>query len=342
MTSRRSSGSMQTASVVEPTRSANITVTWRRSAVSWVFGSVTATGIEDGASGAAVRAAIAFSSFLRWPSDATPMSLRSSFVSRPSSSPSMSLARKISAYWARPIPRSQPSMSKFSPHLGSCQRQFSKKVESLAPTMIPRGFLNQLGFAMWTPTTRQKHSRTVTRYQTDLTDTEWGVIAPHLRGCVQRAADLLHRRRPAWASPRNVLRRLLEKLTPYGQWVGCAAGIACLAAGRSDVVIVTAVMSRQRSANIPSRADRCPLTRRLHEGSRLTLRTSHTTINGSCVVAVGVVPTVLGAAPLRRARVQGWISAFGVPADPWPSLVESRCATAATRRVLRCGATTAR
>src|SRR5262249_21447142 len=115
----------------------------------------------------------AFNSFLRWPSDATPMSLRSSFVSRPSSSPSMSWARKISAYWARPIPRSQPSMSKFSPHLGSCQRQVSKKVEALAPTMIPRGFLNQLGFAMWTPTTRQKHSRTVTRYQTDLTDTEW-------------------------------------------------------------------------------------------------------------------------------------------------------------------------
>src|SRR5262252_1164607 len=181
MTSRRSSGSIRAESAVEPTRSENITVTWRRSAVSWVFGSVTATGIEEGASGAAVRAAIAFSSFLRWPSDATPMSLRSSFVSRPSSSPSMSLARKISAYWARPIPRSQPSMSKFSPHLGgSCQRQFSKKVESLAPTVIPRGFLNQLGFAMWTPTTRQKHSRTVTRYQTDLTDTEWRVIAPHL------------------------------------------------------------------------------------------------------------------------------------------------------------------
>ena len=50
----------------------------------------------------------------------------------------------------------------------------------MAPTVIPRGFLNQLGFAMWTPTTRQKYSRTVTRYQTDLTDTEWRVIAPHL------------------------------------------------------------------------------------------------------------------------------------------------------------------
>jgi transposase len=33
---------------------------------------------------------------------------------------------------------------------------------------------------MWTPTTREQHSRTVTRYQTDLTDAEWHVIAPHL------------------------------------------------------------------------------------------------------------------------------------------------------------------
>ena len=34
MTSRRSSGSMRAESAVEPTRSENITVTWRRSAVS--------------------------------------------------------------------------------------------------------------------------------------------------------------------------------------------------------------------------------------------------------------------------------------------------------------------
>ena len=33
---------------------------------------------------------------------------------------------------------------------------------------------------MWTPTTRQQHSRPVTRYRTDLTDAEWLVIAPHL------------------------------------------------------------------------------------------------------------------------------------------------------------------
>jgi transposase len=33
---------------------------------------------------------------------------------------------------------------------------------------------------MWSPITRQQYSRTVTRYQTDLTDAEWRVIAPHL------------------------------------------------------------------------------------------------------------------------------------------------------------------
>src|ERR1700751_1871683 len=50
----------------------------------------------------------------------------------------------------------------------------------MAAAVIPRGFLNQLGFAIWTPTTRQQHSRPVKRYQTDLTDSEWRVIAPHL------------------------------------------------------------------------------------------------------------------------------------------------------------------
>jgi len=33
---------------------------------------------------------------------------------------------------------------------------------------------------MWTPTTRQQHSRTTARYQTDLTDAEWCAIAPYL------------------------------------------------------------------------------------------------------------------------------------------------------------------
>ena len=53
---------------------------------------------------------------------------------------------------------------------------------------------------MWTPTTRQQHSRPVTRYQTDLTDAEWRVIAPHLpkpcaMGLAARLADARDRQR---------------------------------------------------------------------------------------------------------------------------------------------------
>jgi putative transposase len=33
---------------------------------------------------------------------------------------------------------------------------------------------------MWTPATRRQHSREGLRYETDLTDAEWVVIAPHL------------------------------------------------------------------------------------------------------------------------------------------------------------------
>ena len=33
---------------------------------------------------------------------------------------------------------------------------------------------------MWTPTTRKQHIRETSRYQTDVTDEEWGVIGPHL------------------------------------------------------------------------------------------------------------------------------------------------------------------
>ena len=63
---------------------------------------------------------------------------------------------------------------------GLCQRQFLKMVEPCRSAVIPRGSPTNLGFAMWTPTTRQQHNRPVTRYQTDLTDAEWRVIAPHL------------------------------------------------------------------------------------------------------------------------------------------------------------------
>ena len=69
-------------------------------------------------------------------------------------------------------------MSTFSP-LGSFQRQLLK-CEPLAPAANPKAFLNPPGFAMWMTTTRQQHNRAVTRYQTDLTDAAWRVIAWHL------------------------------------------------------------------------------------------------------------------------------------------------------------------
>jgi transposase len=57
----------------------------------------------------------------------------------------------------------------------------------LAAAVIPRGFLNQLGFAMWTPATRRQHSRIVTRYQTDLTDAEWRVPRRTCRSLARQA-----------------------------------------------------------------------------------------------------------------------------------------------------------
>ena len=66
---------MRAESAVEPTKSENITVTWRRSAVSCAFGSMLAAG-----SGVAlvvpVSAVIAASIFRRGPSG-TPMSFKS-------------------------------------------------------------------------------------------------------------------------------------------------------------------------------------------------------------------------------------------------------------------------
>jgi hypothetical protein len=67
MTSRGSAGSMRAESAVEPTRSENITVTWRRSAVS-LAASLTSGGVPDGEAGALASvqsAAMASSSLSR-------------------------------------------------------------------------------------------------------------------------------------------------------------------------------------------------------------------------------------------------------------------------------------
>src|SRR3954451_2128527 len=46
--------------------------------------------------------------------------------------------------------------------------------------MIPSGLPTCLEIEMWTPTTREQHSRPTTSYQTDLTDAEWRLIEPLL------------------------------------------------------------------------------------------------------------------------------------------------------------------
>ena len=101
MTSRRSSGSMRADRAVEPTKSENITVTWRRSARSsgetlGVLGVGAAPAEGAGALASVRSAAMASRSFRRCPSAVTPSSFRFSCVSRGSS-------RSI-AYRDHPIP----------------------------------------------------------------------------------------------------------------------------------------------------------------------------------------------------------------------------------------------
>ena len=121
MTSRRSSGSMRAESAVEPTKSENITVTWRRSARS-SGGALGALDVvvasTDGALPLASlrRAAMASSSFTRCPNDATPSSFRFSCVRLGRTVSSMSFSRKIASYFPRPRLRSQTTMSMMAPH----------------------------------------------------------------------------------------------------------------------------------------------------------------------------------------------------------------------------------
>src|SRR5712671_4712765 len=72
MTSRRSSGSSRAASSVEPTRSQNITVSWRRSA-SVGAGASEGAAVTAAVGTAAPSAAMASSSLRRWPIAATPI-----------------------------------------------------------------------------------------------------------------------------------------------------------------------------------------------------------------------------------------------------------------------------
>jgi hypothetical protein len=117
MTSRRSSGSRRVESAVEPTRSENITVTWRRSAVSLGALSV-AREASDGGIGAlasARKAAMASSSLRRSPTNPTPRSFKSSAVSLGRTVSSILFSRNAASYCSRPSLRSQPPRSMAAP-----------------------------------------------------------------------------------------------------------------------------------------------------------------------------------------------------------------------------------
>ena len=140
MTSRRSSGSMRAESAVEPTKSENITVTWRRSARSSgeALGAldVVAASAEGALPLASVRrAAIASSSLRRCPSAATPSSFRSSAVRLGRTVSSISFSRNAASYFPRPRLRSQTTMSMRAPTIrgGAHHRLSEHCVSSTTP-----------------------------------------------------------------------------------------------------------------------------------------------------------------------------------------------------------------
>ena len=106
MTSRRSSGSIRPDSAVEPTKSENMTVTWRRSARSSgrALGAleVVAASTEVGLPFASLRrAAIASRSLRRCPTAVTPSSLRVSCVRLRRTASSISFSRNAARYFSR-------------------------------------------------------------------------------------------------------------------------------------------------------------------------------------------------------------------------------------------------
>ena len=86
---------------------------------------------EAGVCSLVPSAATALNSLSRAPSG-RPSSRKCSSVRSRSTSASIALSRNVCAYCSRPIPRSQPSMSKFSP-LGLLSAQFLKRIESWRP-----------------------------------------------------------------------------------------------------------------------------------------------------------------------------------------------------------------
>src|ERR1700733_430385 len=112
MISRRSSGSMRADSAVEPTRSENITVTWRRSARSSTTVSAFGAAVTEAFTLSSTRrAAIASRILRRCPTIPTPKSFRSSAVRFGRTVQSISFSRNAASYRSRPRLRSQAPIS---------------------------------------------------------------------------------------------------------------------------------------------------------------------------------------------------------------------------------------
>src|SRR6185312_3383044 len=109
MISRMSSGSRRADIAVDPARSQNSTVSWRRSAATWGEWPVPAAAgtVMTGAGSSAIAASI----LRRCPTSVTPRSLRSSAVRLRTISPSISLSRKVASYCPRSMFRSHSPIS---------------------------------------------------------------------------------------------------------------------------------------------------------------------------------------------------------------------------------------
>jgi transposase len=125
---------------------------------------------------------------------------------------------------------------------------------------------------MWTPTTRQQHSRPVARYQTDLTDAEWRVIAPHLQG--QRAqAPCAGRHRRAWPRARTTsggiqdrdgggpLLRVSRRIFPFIQRVFADSGYAGEKVAKATLIAVEIVRKNHNQIGFAVNPRRCVVER---------------------------------------------------------------------------------
>ena len=113
MTSRKSSGSMRAESAVEPTRSENITVTWRRSAVSLGEALSMSERASAGAAllGVGAQRGDGVEQLAAVPERGYANSFKSSAVSLGRTVSSISFSRNTASCFPRPRLRSQPPTS---------------------------------------------------------------------------------------------------------------------------------------------------------------------------------------------------------------------------------------